>query len=220
MAGTYRKAPAGTSSEQEAWSRQRILRRRVLGRCILRRSAALLGLAASAVLVAACGSSGGSTGSSGADGNSGSNGSTASANVVSTRQLSGVGTVLVNSSGRTIYSVKTPSEVNGNIKCTGSCLSFWFPVTAGSVNPGSSGLPGKLGSIHRPDDGKTQLTYDGMPLYTFRLDTAAGQAHGNNYTDSFNGTTFHWQAVTTSGTRGGQGTPAPAPSHSSSGYGY
>jgi predicted lipoprotein with Yx(FWY)xxD motif len=200
MTGTNRKALAGTN--------------------VLRRSAALLGLAASAVLVAACGSSGGSTGSSGAGGNSEGNGSTASANVVSTRQLSGIGTVLVNSSGRTIYFVKTPAEVNGNIECTGSCLSFWFPVTAGSVNPGSSGLPGKLGTIHRPDDGKTQLTYNGMPLYTFKLDTAAGQAHGNNYTDNFNGTTFHWQVVTTSGTSGGTGTSTPAPSNSSSGYGY
>jgi hypothetical protein len=50
--------------------------------------------------------------------------------------------------------------------------------------------------------------------YTFRLDTAAGQAHGNNFHDSFNGTNFTWQVVTASGKPAGAGSPAPAPSYS------
>jgi predicted lipoprotein with Yx(FWY)xxD motif len=180
---------------------------------VLGRGATLSGLAVTAALVAACGSPGGNTASSGAGGNSGSNGSVAGANAaVSTRQLSGVGTVLVTSSGMTIYTPKVPAEVNGNIKCTGSCLSFWFPVTASSVSLGSGGLPGTLGTIHRPG-GTTQLTYNGRPLYTFRLDTAPGQAHGNNFTDSFNGTAFTWQVVTASGKPGGAGAPAPSPSY-------
>jgi predicted lipoprotein with Yx(FWY)xxD motif len=209
MAGTYRKALPGNSSWLAAPGRQRVLRR----------GAALFGLAAAAVLVTACGSSG-STASSGSGSTSGSSGSTASANVVSARQLTGVGNVLVNSSGFTLYSVKTPSEVNGNIKCLGTCATFWIPVTASSVNSGSSGLPGTLSTVHRPD-GKTQVTYNGMPLYTFKFDTAPGQDHGNNYTDHFNGITFHWQVVTTSGAPASGGTPAPAPSSSSAGgYGY
>lgn len=186
--------------------------------CLLRLSAALSGIAAAAMLVAACGSSGGNSGSPGAGGSSGS---TASASVVSARQLSGVGTVLVNSAGMTIYSVKTPSEMNGNIKCTGTCTTFWIPVTASSVNPGSSGLPGTLSTVHRTDDGKAQLIYNGMPLYTFKFDTAPGQVHGNNYTDQFSGTTFHWQVVTSSGAPASGGSPAPSPSSSSAGgYGY
>jgi predicted lipoprotein with Yx(FWY)xxD motif len=205
MAGTYRKA--GASPSQEGSGRQHLLRH----------GAAVLGCVTAAVLVAACGSSGGNAGSPGASGSTGTSGSTATASAVSARQLSGVGTVLVNSSGMTIYSVKTPAELNGNIKCTGTCLSFWFPVTASSVNPGSSGLPGKLDTIHRPDGG-TQLTYNGRPLYTFKLDTAAGQAHGNNYTDSFNGITFTWQVVTTSGTPAGGGSPAATPSSGQGGY--
>ena len=200
MAGTYRKALHGTSPSREArWRRAALTPGLVL--------------AATAALVAACGSSGASGGGSG---------SPASANVVSARQVSGVGTVLVDSAGLTLYSVKTPSEANGNIKCTGTCTTFWIPVTASSVSQGSSGLPGKLGIVHRPD-GKTQVTYNGMPLYTFKLDTAAGQAHGNNYTDSFDGTTFTWQALTSSGAPAGGNAPAPAPSASSSqpgGYGY
>jgi predicted lipoprotein with Yx(FWY)xxD motif len=210
MARSYHQALPGTSPSRAGGRRQDLLKR----------GAALSGLAAASVLAAACGSSGGSTASPGGGAASGSTGKVATAKaIVSTRQLTGIGAVLVSSSGMTIYTPKTPAEVNGNVKCTGSCLSFWFPVTTTSAQPGSGGLPGKLGTIHLPD-GTTQLTYNGRPLYTFRLDTAAGQDRGNNYTDSFNGTTFTWQVVTASGKPAGAGSPAPAPSYNSGGGGY
>jgi predicted lipoprotein with Yx(FWY)xxD motif len=195
----FRSSPAGRGP------------RRVLGT-----GTAVSGLAAAALLVAACGSPGGSAAGAGS-GNSGS--AAAAKSAVSTRQLSGIGTALVTSSGMTIYTPKTPAEGSGKIKCTGSCLSFWFPVTAGSAHLASGGLPGQLGTIRRADDGKTQLTYNGKPLYTFRLDTAAGQAHGSNFTDMFSGTSFTWEVVTASGQAGGAGSPAPSPSYSyGSGY--
>jgi predicted lipoprotein with Yx(FWY)xxD motif len=183
----------------------------------MRRGAAVSGLAAAALLAAACGSSGGAASSGGGNGgSSGNSGQAASAKGVSTRQLTGIGKALVTSTGMTIYTPRTPAETNGNINCTGSCLSFWFPVTASPAT--ASGLPGKLGTIHRPD-GKTQLTYDGRPLYTFRLDTSAGQAH-NGFKDSFGGTSFTWAVVTATGLAGGGGA-APAPSSSYSyGSGY
>lgn len=112
------------------------------------------------------------------------------------RALPGIGTTLVTRSGRTIYSPE--QEADGKIACTGSCLAFWFPVTA---KPGATlrlppGFAGKLGTVRRPDNGESQLTYNGKPLYTFRLDTAAGQAHGNNFTDHFGATSFTWHAIT------------------------
>jgi predicted lipoprotein with Yx(FWY)xxD motif len=99
--------------------------------------------------------------------------------------------------------------------CTGSCLGFWFPVTVtpGTALRGSAGANGVLGTTRRADDGLTQLTYDGEPLYTFRLDQAPGQAHGNDFTDHFGGSTFTWHAVTPTGI-------SQAPSGSSSGYSY
>jgi hypothetical protein len=73
------------------------------------------------VVVAACGSSGGSTSSGG--GNAGSTGSGgnagAAAGTVSTRDLTGIGTALVTSSGMTICTPKTPAGSKGSIKCTG-----------------------------------------------------------------------------------------------------
>jgi predicted lipoprotein with Yx(FWY)xxD motif len=182
---------------------------------------ALSGLAAAGVL-AACGTGGGSTGSAGgygggggSTGAGGSSSAPANGAAVSAHQMAGVGTVLVDSSGKTIYSPE--QDANGKIQCTGSCLSFWFPVKApAGAALSATKLPG-LGTIHRPDNGVTQVTFDGKPLYTFRLDTAPGQIRGNNFTDSFGGTSFNWLAVTTSGAPSG---PSPGSSSSSPGGGY
>jgi predicted lipoprotein with Yx(FWY)xxD motif len=136
--------------------------------------------------------------------------------MVSVRKLAGVGTVLVDRSGKTLY---TPQqEANGKIGCTGGCLSFWFPVkvTPGADLRASGGITGVLGKIHRGDDGVNQLTYNGKPLYTFQLDHAPGQAHGNNFTDRFGGESFTWHAVTTRGAAAGAG-QASSPG---SGYSY
>ena len=170
-------------------------------------SAGLVAGAAAAVL-AACGSSA-STGA-------GHQASAASAAVVSARHVSGVGTVLVSRAGKTVYS--PVQEAHGKIMCTGSCLSFWFPVTVTSnasvTTP--SGLGGTLGTIHRPDDGMTQLTYNGKPLYTFKLDQSPGQVHGNDFADHFGNDSFTWHAITTSGAPAAQ----TGPGNQNGGYSY
>jgi len=141
---------------------------------------------------------------------------------VSARQVSGVGNILVNKSGMTLYAIKTPSEANGKILCTGTCTSFWIPLTASSASLSSSSLPGKLATVRRPG-GTTQVTYNGLPLYTFKLDTAPGQAMGNGYTDQFSGPKFTWEAITASGASPGTGTGGSTGGSGGSGgggYGY
>lgn len=187
--------------------RNRGTRPAVLGSLIAGLAVAVAGL------VAGC-----SSGSSSAPAGSGSTQQATAGLTISSRQVIGVGTVLTNQSGRTLY---TPEqEASGSIKCTGSCLSFWFPVTMaqGATPHAASGVTGKLGSVKRPDNGDLQLTYNGDPLYTFRLDSASGQAHGNNFTDSFGGQTFLWHVATVSGAApaGGQ----PSNPSGSSGYNY
>src|SRR5215472_3124478 len=87
MAGKNRQERPGISPSRAGLGRRRVLSR----------GAALSGLATAAVLVAACGAPGGYTGSSGAAANSGTKGNTAATNAaVSARQLSGIGTALVN----------------------------------------------------------------------------------------------------------------------------
>jgi len=189
--------------------------------------AAMAGLAAAATagLVAACSSGGTSQAAGPASAGPASAGPASPAaashgTVVSVRKLPGVGSVLVDKSGMTVYSPQ--QEAQGKIECTGGCLSFWIPVKAahGAALHGAGGITGMLGTIHRPDDGVTQLTVDGRPLYTFRLDHAPGQAHGNGFSDNFGGTSFTWHAITASGaavqpsgsgSSGGYSTPSGSP---------
>ena len=179
-----------------------------------------LAAAAAAALMAACGGPGGIYGTGGGSTTGGTAGMAHHAvashgTVISARKLPGIGTVLVDRSGTTLYSPQ--QEAHGTIMCTGGCLSFWFPVpaTAGATVHAPAGATDVLGTIHRPDDGLTQLTYNGKPLYTFRLDQAPGQAHGNNFTDHFGAASFTWHAVTASGAAAGTGQPG-----NPSGYPY
>ena len=180
----------------------------------LARHPLVTGLAAAVLagLVAACGSGSGSTAAAG--GAAGGPQQDADQLAVATRTVAGVGTVLTDQSGKTLYT--SQQEARGVIKCTGSCLGFWFPVTVvkGVTPRAASTITGTLGSIQRSDDRTRQLTYNGQPLYTFRLDAAPGQTHGNNFTDQFGGQSFTWHAVTAGGgaaTPGQSGSPAGNP---------
>src|SRR2546421_9837982 len=114
-----------------------------------KRSASVAGVAL-ALLLAGCAKS---TPTSGGGPSSG-------AATVDTKSISGVGTVLVNAQGFTLYHLKP--ETSSNIQCTGSCATTWPPILlpAGASAPtGGSGVTGKLGTATRPDGG-TQVTYN------------------------------------------------------------
>jgi predicted lipoprotein with Yx(FWY)xxD motif len=101
-------------------------------------------------------------------------------------------TILTTRAGRTLYSLSV--ETNGKFTCVGSCLSVWHPlVVAPSVKPTG---PVKLGTVKRPD-GRTQVTFKGLPLYSFGADKKAGEVNGEGIKDV--GT---WHAA---------GRPKPAP---------
>lgn len=173
--------------------------------------------AASLLLLAACGGSSGgdATTSSGA----GSGGGTSSGAVVKTRAGDGGQMVLVDAKGRTLYGAD--QDTSTSVTCTEDCLGFWFPLTtSGSGKPSGDGVPaGKLGTVKRPDNGKTQVTFDGHPLYTFKLDTSAGMTSGDGVSDSFGGTKFSWHTMTTAGL-GSSGSSDSGDGDDGGGYGY
>ena len=173
----------------------------------------LLAVPVLAIGLAACG------GSSNSDNGSSNAASTApaqttgSGDTVSTKSVSGTGTVLVDSKGMTLYTndQDTPSK----IACTGQCQSFWIPLKAPGGNPTSadSSVQAKLGVE------QGIVTFDGKPLYTFVQDTSPGQVTGNGFQDSFGGTTFTWTAATASGAAAASSSSSGSTS-SSSGSGY
>jgi predicted lipoprotein with Yx(FWY)xxD motif len=105
---------------------------------------------------------------------------------VSTATVPGVGTVLVDASGHTLY---TLTDANGTaVACTGTCAGAWPPLTvaAGAKVKGSKGVK-SLGSTSDTH----QVTSGSFPLYRFAGDTAAKQARGEGIS-SFGGT---WHVV-------------------------
>ncbi len=104
-------------------------------------------------------------------------------------------TILTTKAGRTLYSLSV--ETKGHFTCTGSCLSTWHPLVVGqNVKPVG---PVRLGLVKRPD-GRLQVTYKGLPLYSFDGDAKAGDVNGEGIKDV--GT---WHAAA------GRAQPTPAP---------
>lgn len=177
-----------------------------------------LGMAISAALaVAACGGGGSSGGTSSAAR------SATSSKTVSVRQLPGVGSVLVDHTGKALYS--SDLEAGGKIVCDdAACNAFWKPLTLGGGKPTASADAGRLGVITRPD-GSTQVTVNGKPLYAFSEDSP-GKATGDGFTDDFGGHHFTWNVVRAGGTTAsgaGSGSGGGAPSSTGGpggGYGY
>jgi predicted lipoprotein with Yx(FWY)xxD motif len=162
---------------------------------------AVVAVGAAALVLAACG--GGDDGNAtAADGGSGSE-------LVSIQDVDGTN-VLTDSAGRTLY---TAEVEQGRIRCTGACTSFWDPVVASpnEAESASADLDLELGVVSRPD-GESQLTFKGLPLYSF-TEEGPGRLDGDGFVDDFEGTRFEWAAAGTgSGSASGGsdgGTDAP-----------
>ena len=162
---------------------------------------AALAVGAAALVLAACG--GGDDGDNGnataADGGSGSG-------LVSIQDVDGTN-VLADSDGRTLY---TAEVEQGRIRCTGACTSFWDPVDASpnEAESASADLDLELGVVNRPD-GESQLTFKGLPLYSF-TEEGPGQLDGDGFVDDFEGTRFEWAAASTGSGSGSAGSNAPS----------
>jgi predicted lipoprotein with Yx(FWY)xxD motif len=99
---------------------------------------------------------------------------------VKTGTVAGLGTVLVNGQGLTLY-MFVPDRQRGQSTCYHSCASGWPPLRlpTGVTVPiaGDQANPSLLGTATRKDGGQ-QVTYNGWPLYIWVGDTRPGQATG------------------------------------------
>lgn len=81
--------------------------------------------------------------------------------------------------GKTLYTFTNDTAGSGESACSGECATNWPPFTvAENVRlVAGEGAMGELGTITR-EDGSHQVTYNGMPLYYFAQDMAAGDTNG------------------------------------------
>ena len=81
-------------------------------------------------------------------------------------QKSALGYVLAAANGQVLYTYANDKK-GGSPTCTGSCAAIWPPVTGNPVaSTADTGL-GTLGTVSDANGAK-QVTYNGMPLYTFK----------------------------------------------------
>ena len=93
---------------------------------------------------------------------------------------SGVGKVMVDSEGMTLYYFQKDKKGSGKSACYGACASAWPPLTTeGAPQAGEGAMSSKLGTIKR-SDGTTQVTYASWPLYTFVEDKKPGEDNGTD----------------------------------------
>jgi predicted lipoprotein with Yx(FWY)xxD motif len=151
-----------------------------------------------AATVAACGSSSPSTAAGSPSSSAPAGASSAASATISAKSVPGVGTVLVNGQGQTLYMLT--SEKGGKITCTqaNGCTQAW-PETlltngAMAATAGRGVQSSLLGTV-KDTTGNLEVTYNHWPLYTFSGDSGPGVAKGQALT-SFGGT---WYVLNGSG---------------------
>lgn len=116
--------------------------------------------------------------------------------VISTRKLPGLGQVLVDGKGLTLY-MFVPDK-RKRVTCVSTCAAVWPPVflpTGAKTVATGKAKHSLLGSDRDPAGGRV-VTYHGWPLYTYVADTKPGMATGQAI--NLNGGL--WYVVAPSGT--------------------
>jgi predicted lipoprotein with Yx(FWY)xxD motif len=113
------------------------------------------------------------------------------------RQVPGVGQVVADAQGFTLYRFDQDTSRPPAATCVAECATAWPPVV---VDPeGALSLEGversAVGMVQRPD-GSSQLTIAGWPVYRYADDTTPGAAGGQ-------GVDGKWFAVTPAGGKAG-----------------
>ena len=121
----------------------------------------------------------------------------------------GLGNVLVDSKGRTIYLFK---KDNGTTSaCSGACAIDWPPVRAHGKPTVGDGANASMAATIKRSDGAPQVTYNGHPLYLYEGDQKPGDTNGQGVA-AFGAA---WYALTPAGNQVSGGTST---SGGSSGY--
>jgi predicted lipoprotein with Yx(FWY)xxD motif len=104
---------------------------------------------------------------------------------------SGAGQIVVDANGMSVYFFTKDVKDSGTSACTAACIAAWPPVLTESDSPAVDGVTGTVGTIATPE-GKKQVTINGLPVYYYIQDKAAGDITGQ-------GVNGVWYLVTPAG---------------------
>ena len=121
--------------------------------------------------------------------------SSAGATTVQAVSSGDLGSILVDDQGYTVYLFENDTGTTST--CTAGCASTWPALSTDGAPTAGQGVTASLLGTTTRDDGTTQVTYNGHPLYRYSGDSAAGQTNGQKIGDV-------WYAVTPDGTAAGE----------------
>lgn len=90
---------------------------------------------------------------------------------------SGAGQIVVDAKGMSVYFFTKDVKDSATSACTGACIAAWPPVLTETDSPAVDGVTGTVGTIATPE-GKKQVTLNGLPVYYYIKDKAAGDITG------------------------------------------
>lgn len=114
---------------------------------------------------------------------------------ISVKTVSGLGPVLVNAEGHTLYIFEPDEHVK--VTCVGACASLWPPVKLSSGEKAAAAGEAKsslVASVPDPEGGRV-VTYAGWPLYAYVADSGPGTASGQGV-NSYGGV---WYVISPAG---------------------
>lgn len=123
----------------------------------------------------------------------------AAAKTLAVKEAPGLGKVVTDGQGLTLYRFDKDTAKPPKSNCAGDCASTWPPVPAADAKAATGINAADLGSVTRADGGK-QLTLGGWPVYRYAKDTAPGETKGQ-------GVGGTWFALAADGGKAGE---APA----------
>jgi predicted lipoprotein with Yx(FWY)xxD motif len=139
----------------------------------------------------------------------------------STANVSGLGTVLVDAKGKTVYVLTADGKTNVPCEDSSGCTKIWpdlpFPNGTTSAIAGT-GVQSSLLSSMKLSDGETYPTYNKWLMYEYTADTGPAQGHGEGI-KSFGGTWYALDAAGNLVTPGGGGSTATTAANSGAGGG-
>ncbi|MBI4337362.1 MAG: hypothetical protein HY683_06000 [Chloroflexi bacterium] len=89
-----------------------------------------------------------------------------------------LGTMLIDAQGRSLYMFFRDELKKSN--CSGGCLQAWPPLLSDATPVAGEGVAKDLLATIKRDDGSTQVTYNGWPLYYYAQDAKAGDTNGQD----------------------------------------
>ncbi|MEU0536083.1 hypothetical protein [Amycolatopsis tolypomycina] len=93
--------------------------------------------------------------------------------------VDGLGTVLADAEGHTLYRYAKDTAKPATANCAGPCATTWPPLVSDGPAIAAGVDSGLVGSVTRPD-GRRQVTVGGWPVYRYAKDTGPGIALGSD----------------------------------------